>query len=69
MNSVQFFSVPTTPDNFNVCAVYDKMNSTLQIIEATWNELVCCIYRLPIFLYLTLAVSTREHLDLLRDQH
>ena len=35
------FSVPTTPDNFIVCPVYDKVNGTLQITETTWNELVC----------------------------
>ena len=40
------FSVPTTPDNFIVCAVYDKVNGTLQITETTWNELVCCVCRL-----------------------
>lgn len=43
LNSVQYFSVPTTPDNFAVCAVYDKVNETLQITETTWNELVCCV--------------------------
>ena len=41
------FSAPTTPDNFVVCAVYDKVNGTLQITETTWNELVCCVYILP----------------------
>ena len=29
--------VPTTP-NISVCAVYDIMNGTLQIIESTWNK-------------------------------
>ena len=26
---------------FNVCTVYDMVNGTLQIIESTWNEVVC----------------------------
>ena len=33
--------VPVTPNISEVCAVYDKENETLQIIETTWNELVC----------------------------
>ena len=32
--------VPTTPVS-DVCAVYDTVNGTLQIIEMTWNEVVC----------------------------
>ena len=33
-------AVPATPIP-KVCAVYDRMNETLQIIENTWDELVC----------------------------
>ena len=32
--------VPPTPAP-DVCAVYDVMNGTLQIIESNWNEVVC----------------------------
>ena len=32
--------VPPTPV-LDVCAVYDVMNGTLQIIESNWNEVVC----------------------------
>ena len=32
--------VPPTPAP-DVCAVYDVMNETLQIIESNWNEVVC----------------------------
>ena len=32
--------VPTTPV-LDVCAVYDVMNETLQIIESNWTEVVC----------------------------
>ena len=32
--------VPTTPV-LDVCAVYDMVNETLQIIESSWNEVVC----------------------------
>ena len=35
-----FCVVPVTPSISEVCAVYDKVNETLQIIETTWNELV-----------------------------
>ena len=34
------YIVPATPAS-NVCAVYDKVDGALQIIENTWNELVC----------------------------
>ena len=33
-------AVPTTPMS-DVCAVYDMESRALQIIESTWNELVC----------------------------
>ena len=32
--------VPATPAS-NVCAVYDEVSRGLQIIESTWNEVVC----------------------------
>ena len=32
--------VPPTPVP-DVCAVYDMMNGTLQIIESNWTEVVC----------------------------
>ena len=32
--------VPVTPIP-DVCAVYDMVNGTLQIIESKWNEVVC----------------------------
>ena len=35
-----FCVAPITPRISEVCAVYDKVNETLQIIETTWNELV-----------------------------
>ena len=34
--------VPSTPIP-DVCAVYDMVNGTLQIIESKWNEVVCRI--------------------------
>lgn len=33
------YTVPATPMS-DVCAVYDMMNGTLQIIESTWIEVV-----------------------------
>ena len=27
----------------DVCAVYDKENETLQIIESSWDEVVCML--------------------------
>ena len=38
-------AVPTTPTHLNVCSVYDMVNGPLQIIESTWNEVVCCVYK------------------------
>ena len=38
---ILLFVVPTTPTYLNVCAVYDTVNETLQIIESSWNEVVC----------------------------
>ena len=36
-----------------MCPVYDMVNGTLQIIESTWNEVVCQCYSLQtINLYL-----------------
>ena len=35
-------AVPATP-RYHVCALYDMVDGTLQIIESTWNEVVCCI--------------------------
>ena len=35
------FLVPATPTHLNVCAVYDMVNETLQIIESSWNKVVC----------------------------
>ena len=35
------YVAPATPDMFEVCSVYDKVNRTLQIIETIWNEQVC----------------------------
>ena len=40
---VLLFLVPATPTHLNVCAVYDMVNETLQIIESSWNEVVCCV--------------------------
>ena len=34
------YVVPTTPV-LDVCAVYDMVNETLQIIESNWTEVVC----------------------------
>ena len=34
------YIVPTTPV-LDVCAVYDMVNETLQIIESNWTEVVC----------------------------
>ena len=27
------------------CAVYDEETEALQIIENTWNEVVCCVWK------------------------
>ena len=35
-------AVPATPMS-TVCAVYDVATEALQIIESTWNEVVCCV--------------------------
>ena len=35
-------AVPATPIP-DVCAVYDIVNRTMQIIENMWNELVCML--------------------------
>ena len=35
-------TVPATPTP-TVCAVYDEETEALQIIESTWNEVVCCV--------------------------
>ena len=35
-------AVPATPTS-TVCAVYDVATEALQIIESTWNKVVCCV--------------------------
>ena len=35
-----FLVVPANPVSA-VCPVYDVVNGTLQVIETTWNEVVC----------------------------
>ena len=35
-------AVPATPTS-TVCAVYDMATEALQIIQSTWNEVVCCV--------------------------
>ena len=39
------YLVPANPVSA-VCPVYDVVNGTLQIIESTWNEVVCQCYSL-----------------------
>ena len=36
-------AVPVTPSRSDVCAVYDAVMRTLQIVESTWNKVVCSV--------------------------
>lgn len=42
--NVCIHAVPVTPSRSDVCAVYDAVMRTLQIVESTWNKVVCSVW-------------------------
>ena len=43
-------AVPAKPIS-SVCAVYDMGNTMLEIIETTWDEVVCCTCEDCLYIY------------------